>query len=238
MQVNNWLNNALSFLLPEHCPCCGGLTGTRLAFCDACRAALPFNDPACPRCALPLPSGTPIGTLCGRCSRQPPPYRQAFAALSYQPPVSQLISGLKFRRQLYLVAPLAWLMIDRLGRIDPLPDLLIPVPLHPLRLRERGFNQSLELARALASHHNLKLDWRCCHRVRATPAQTGLDEKDRRRNLRAAFQVNGDLRGRHAVILDDVITTGATIRELSRTLLRAGAGRVDVWALARTPPPS
>jgi len=177
-------------------------------------------------------------TLCGRCSRQPPPYRQAFAALSYQPPVSQLISSLKFRRQLHLVAPLARLMIDCLSRIDPAPDILIPVPLHPVRLRERGFNQSLELARALGSHHSLKLDWRCCRRVRATPAQSGLDEKDRRRNLRAAFQVDGDLRGRHAVILDDVITTGATIRELSRTLLRAGAAQVDVWALARTPPPS
>lgn len=238
MQVYNWLNFIQHVLHPEHCPCCGSQTGNRQAFCKACRAALPFNDPACPRCALPLPPETSADTLCGRCSRRPPPYDRAFAALSYQAPVSQLISGLKFHRQLHLAAPLARLMIDRLGAIKPVPDLLIPVPLHPQRLRERGFNQSLELARILARHHALRLDWRCCRRVRATAAQTGLDEKARRRNLRAAFQVDGDIRGRHLVLIDDVITTGATLGELSRTLLRAGAERVDVWALARTPPPS
>ena len=150
MQVYNWLNFIQHVLHPEHCPCCGSQTGNRQAFCKACRAALPFNDPACPRCALPLPPETPADTLCGRCSRRPPPYDRAFAALSYQAPVSQLISGLKFHRQLHLAAPLARLMIDRLGAIEPVPDLLMPVPLHPLRLRERGFNQSLELARILA----------------------------------------------------------------------------------------
>ena len=149
--------------------------------------------------------------------------------------MSQLIGRLKFRRQLHLVRPLAQLMIERLGPLGARPDLLIPVPLHPLRLRERGFNQSLELARVVAAHYALSLDWRCCRRMRATSAQSGLHERERRRNLRAAFTVEGDLRGRYLVLFDDVITTGATLGELSKTLLRAGAARVDVWALARTP---
>lgn len=235
MQVYNWLNSVQSFLLPESCPCCGTQTQTRRTFCAACYDALPFNDHACPRCALPLPPQAPAGTLCGRCTRSPPPFHRGVTALCYQPPVSQLISGLKFRRQLHLVTPLARLMIDRLGPIAPLPELLIPVPLHPLRLRERGFNQSLELARELARHLDLELDWRACRRLRATPAQSGLSEKDRRKNLRGAFEVNRRLAGCHVVLFDDVITTGATLVEMSRTLLRAGAGQIDVWALARTP---
>ncbi|MCU7798210.1 MAG: ComF family protein [Candidatus Thiodiazotropha sp. (ex Myrtea spinifera)] len=126
-------------------------------------------------------------------------------------------------------------MIDRLGDIEDPPDTLIPVPLHPLRLRERGFNQSLELARLLAKYQALDLNWRAVRRIRSTTAQTGLSEKDRRKNLRSAFEVNDDLAGRHVALFDDVITTGATITELSRTLLRAGVKRIDIWALARTP---
>jgi ComF family protein len=234
MRVYNWIKFIQTRLFSEACPCCGSATENGHAFCYPCSASLPYNDHACSRCALPLPPEAPPDSLCGRCSRRPPHYQRAFAALSYQPPVSQLIGSLKFRRQLHLVRPLAELMIERLGPLDARPDLLIPVPLHPLRLRERGFNQSLELARALAAHYALSLDWRCCRRIRATPAQSGLNERERRRNLRAAFRAEGDLRGLHLVLFDDVITTGATIGELSKTLMRAGAKRVDVWALART----
>ena len=235
MQVYNWLNFIQSLLFPETCPCCGAATGGDRTFCADCHASLPFNHHACPRCALPLPPAASPDIPCGRCSRHPPPHRSAFAALRYEAPVSQLIGHLKFRRQLHLAAPLARLMSERLGPVDPRPDLLVPVPLHPRRLRERGFNQSLELARVLAAQYDLGLDWRVCRRIRATPAQTGLTERERRRNLRNAFRVEGNLRGCHLVVLDDVVTTGATLGELSRTLLRAGAARVDVWALARTP---
>ena len=126
-------------------------------------------------------------------------------------------------------------MIDQRGPLMTIPDLLIPVPLHPQRLRERGFNQSLELARVVARHYGLTLDWRSCRRVRSTPAQSGLSEKARWRNLRDAFQITCEMSGRHLMLMDDVITTGATLSALSQALLRAGAARVDVWALARTP---
>jgi ComF family protein len=126
-------------------------------------------------------------------------------------------------------------MSSCLQSIDDLPDLVIPVPLHPARLRERGFNQSLEIARLVTKRLQLELDGRSVKRIRPTPPQTGLSEKERRRNLRAAFTISRDLRGRHVALLDDVITTGATLSELSYMLTRHGVERVDLWALARTP---
>ncbi|MCU7838176.1 MAG: ComF family protein [Candidatus Thiodiazotropha sp. (ex. Lucinoma kazani)] len=149
--------------------------------------------------------------------------------------MSKLISGLKFHRRLYLVEPLARVLTDRMGETFTRPDLIIPVPLHPLRLQERGFNQSLELSRAVARHYRLPVNWQLCRRVRHTQAQSDLSEKARQKNLRQAFEVCADIQGAHLVLFDDVITTGATVTELSKTLKRAGAKRVDVWAMARTP---
>jgi ComF family protein len=131
--------------------------------------------------------------------------------------------------------PLSNLLSLRIQGSADLPDLVIPVPLHPARLGERGFNQSLEIARLVTKRLELETDWRSVKRIRPTPPQTGLSEKERRRNLRAAFSISGDLRGRHVALLDDVITTGATLSELSRLLMRQGVERVDLWALARTP---
>ncbi|MCU7828109.1 MAG: ComF family protein [Candidatus Thiodiazotropha sp. (ex Myrtea sp. 'scaly one' KF741663)] len=235
MPVYNCLNFIRSLVLPERCPCCGIATGSQQFFCNSCYSTLPFNNHACPQCALPLPPQAPPQTLCGRCIQRPPIFHRGVTALRYEAPINHLISGLKFNKQLHLAEPLAKLMIDRLGDIEDPPDTLIPVPLHPLRLRERGFNQSLELARLLAKYQALDLNWRAVRRIRSTTAQTGLSEKARRKNLRSAFEVNDDLAGRHVALFDDVITTGATITELSRTLLRAGVKRIDIWALARTP---
>jgi ComF family protein len=136
---------------------------------------------------------------------------------------------------LQLLEPLSNLLSSRLQGTADLPDLVIPVPLHPLRLRERGFNQSLEIARFVANKLQLETDWQSVKRIHHTPPQTDLSEKERRRNLQGAFSISGDLRGRHVALLDDVITTGATLTELSRLLMRQGVERVDLWALARTP---
>jgi ComF family protein len=108
------------------------------------------------------------------------------------------------------------------------------VPLHPVKLRSRGFNQSIELTRVLARHYHLPYDWRICRRIKQTKAQSELRREHRRRNLRNAFQVCAEIKGFHLVVVDDVITTGATVTELCKVLKRAGAKRVDVWALART----
>lgn len=149
--------------------------------------------------------------------------------------MDHLIGRLKFQGQLHLVEPLARLLAEELGELREAPDLLIPVPLHPLRLRERGFNQSLELARVLARHYGLELDGRLCRRARATPPQSGLNRKQRGKNMRGAFSVAGDPAGRRLALLDDVITTGTTVRALAKALLQAGAAGVEVWTLARTP---
>lgn len=235
MQVNNWSLFIQSIPFPSHCLLCDHPLTPGRDFCSDCYTQLPFNRRACPSCALPL-SGAD-GLRCGRCTRRPPPFAASTVPLLYRAPFNRLIGEFKFRHKLHLAAPLSRLFREQLADNPSLPDLIVPMPLHPLRLRERGFNQSLELARALASMLDLEIDLRSCRRVRATPPQSGLDEVARRKNLRGAFVVDSRLRGRHIALFDDVVTTGATITAASRALLRAGAGRVDVWALARTPNP-
>lgn len=235
MLVNDCTNFIQSLLYPGACLLCGSPIAGETGFCDDCRCELPYNRSCCPSCALPMRDSG--GLPCGRCSRHPPPFSRSQVPLLYQPPLNRLIGDFKFRRKLHLAVPLSRLLLDHLPGGQPLPDAILPVPLHPRRLRERGFNQALELARILAGELGLALDWRSCRRVRATPPQSGLDRQMRRRNLRAAFQADATVSGRYIAILDDVITTGATVTAVSLALLQAGAARVDVWALARTPQP-
>jgi ComF family protein len=122
------------------------------------------------------------------------------------------------------------------GREAPLPGLIVPVPLHRQRLRERGFNQALELARTVAAHLGVTLEPHCCTRVRATGAQTELTARERRTNVRGAFRMEAPLAARHVAILDDVVTTGSTVQEVARVLASAGAERIEVWACARAAP--
>lgn len=234
MKVNNCINYIRSLLYPRDCLLCGAAGDFESHFCNTCHRALPRNRHACPGCALPLPPHVSPVQLCGHCLGRRRPITSTIAALSYEPPVSRLIGMLKFRQRLHLVEPLARLLIERLEEGYDKPDLLIPVPLHPLRLRERGFNQSLEIARILARHCALSCDWRLCRRVKQTRAQAELNREARQRNLRKAFAVSGNIEGAHLALVDDVITTGATVTELGRTFKKAGAGRIDVWAIART----
>jgi ComF family protein len=174
--------------------------------------------------------------MCGACARQSPDFDRCYAALQYADITASLISGLKFQHKLNHARLLSQLLIDYLERQQaPLPDMILPVPLHRQRLRERGYNQALELARPVGRYFALPVLPRMCLRVRATPAQSGLDRKARRKNLRRAFQLNGHVEGRSIALLDDVVTTGSTVAELAKLLKRAGATRVDVWAVARTP---
>ncbi len=233
MRVYNWLHFIRSVPFPDHCTLCSRALDAGIDFCSDCLGELPFNEQACPCCALPV-SGAD-GLLCGSCLRQTPPYTASYVPLLYQPPVSNLIGEFKFRNKLHMAGPLSRLFCEQLPPGFGLPDLILPVPLHPSRLRERGFNQALELARGVAATLDLKLDWRGCRRIRATQPQIGLDESERRKNLRAAFVANSDLAGRHVALFDDVVTTGTTVAAASLALRRAGAARVDIWALARTP---
>lgn len=233
--VNNCINFIQSALYPAHCLLCDSPLEPGTDFCPGCRGELPFNRQACPHCGLPVAGSRT--QACGRCTSHPPPFTHTLAPLRYEAPIDRLVGALKFHQQLNLASPLGRLFCRQLPRCHPMPDTILPVPLHPQRLRERGFNQSLELARAVAAGLGLPLTHRGCRRVIATPPQSGLDQRGRMKNLRKAFVAGTGVEGLHIALFDDVITTGATVTAVSQALLRAGAKRVDVWALARTPLP-
>ena len=221
-------------LLPPHCLLCGQYGDVARDLCSACAADLVRNRACCPRCALPLQTPAP---LCGECLKREPPFVAASAPFVYGHPLDLLMTKLKFGRSLAAGRVLSELWIAALREVPPpLPALLIPVPLHAGRLRERGYNQALELAKPLARAFAIPLRSDALMRIRATPAQSNLDAKTRRQNLRGAFSIvdNAALPA-HVAVVDDVMTTGATLRECARTLHRAGVARVDVWALARAP---
>jgi ComF family protein len=225
-------------VLPPHCLLCGLRGGGGRDLCPGCAADLERNRICCPRCALPLHTPAP---LCGECLQREPPFDAAFAPFVYGHPLDLLVARLKFGHSLAAGRVLAGLWLEAAGELPGVPQLLIPVPLHRDRLRERGYNQALELARPLAHALRIPIDARILARKRATPAQTNLDAKTRRKNLRGAFEVD-DVALKsvaasvaHVALIDDVMTTGATLRECARALKRAGFARVDVWALARAP---
>jgi ComF family protein len=226
----------ISILYPATCILCGAPGEGEIDLCPGCLADLPLNRHCCPLCALPLPATAPAGGLCGACQRKPPFYKHCIAPLLYQGTLPHLVTGLKFQGRMNYARLLGTLLTTGLEQtVVELPELIVPVPLHPARLRERGFNQALEIARIPARHFGLPIDTECCHRQLATAPQSGLEAKERRRNIRGAFSVTPGLEGRHVVLVDDVVTTGSTVAELARTLKRSGVERVDVWAVAKTP---
>ena len=234
--VYNWINNVQRLLYPSTCLLCGRPGADGLDLCPECRAELPRNHNPCRRCALPLPTDTPAGALCGECQKTPPPFERCLAPFTYRSPLPELINGLKFRGRLAYSRLLAELLLPAVAEVaqEP-PERIIPVPLHPTRLRERGYNQALELARPLSRHLGIPLELRYCRRIRSTQPQSGLEQKQRRRNIRGAFEISPEIQARHVALVDDVVTTGSTVAEIARQLKRRGVERVEVWALARTP---
>jgi ComF family protein len=210
------------------CFVCRG--AARALLCEACDAELPrLPAELCPRCAL----ASPLGALCGRCLAEPPHYDASVAALGYEFPADALVHALKFRGELALAPFLGALLLQRISTLGV--DCVIPVPLSARRLRERGYNQAVEIARHLAPR---KLEVSVCIRSRDTAAQTGLPFDERRRNVRGAFRCARPLAGASVAVVDDVMTTGATLDEIAATLKRAGAARVENWVVARTAPPA
>jgi ComF family protein len=184
-----------------------------------------------------MPGGT---GLCGQCVRHPPPFERAVAAFDYDYPWDGLLAAFKFRAALDLASTLTDQLQEAVAAQGmPAPDLLLPTPLSAARLRERGHNQAWEIARRLAQR--LALPARCdlLLRIKDTPHQLSLPQAGRAANVRGAFAVEparrAELRGRTVAVVDDVMTTGATAAEMTRTLLQAGARGVAVWVLARTP---
>lgn len=210
-----------------------GDTSPGSPLCSPCLNDLPWlSESRCPQCALP----TANGRICGSCLKHPPAFDRTHSFLAYDFPVDKLIQAFKYGQRLEIASALAGVWLGR--SVPPrLPELLVPVPLHPARLRERGFNQALELGKALARRIRLPLIPDACQRIRDTPPQASLPLKERHRNLRGAFSANPDrLAGRHIAIIDDVMTSGSSLNELAATLKKAGAAEVDCWVMARALP--
>jgi ComF family protein len=226
------ISSIIARLLPaQPCLLCGAASYDGIC-CAACEVDLPrLTADHCPVCALP----TLAGCVCGQCLQQPPPFDHTVAAFSYNFPVDKLIQALKFRDRLILIDFLAKAVTQR---ITTHPDCIVAVPLHSIRLRERGFNQSLLLARHISRSLHIPLLPDACERVRNTPPQSALPWKERDKNMRQAFTCKADaaVHGKHVAIVDDVMTTGASIGELARALKQAGAREVSAWVVARTLP--
>jgi ComF family protein len=220
------------WLMAPACFLCGGRDdGSGL--CEECQESLPkLSDMRCPVCAVP----TATSELCGRCLRNPPQFDRVVASFSYEFPVTVLIQSLKYRGVLACARPLAAGLIDRLEK-EPCPDLIIPMPLARARLAARGFNQAVEISRCLASEFGVRLTLDACRRTGEGTPQALLPWKKRATNVRNAFSCEFDVSGKSVAVVDDVLTTGATLNELARTLKRHGAREVVGWIVARTPAP-
>lgn len=215
------------FIPANSCLLCAGEHNERLV-CQPCLADLVRLGDCCPVCAIPLP----ITALCPACLRRPPPYT-AQTIFRYEYPLSLLIQRLKFRGHASLGHILGELMLSRFQEQQPLPDCLVPMPLHWRRQLWRGFNQALELARPLARGLDLPLRTDLCRRRHATRPQTNLPSSARRTNVHNVFTTCLLTMPAHVAIIDDVLTSGQTAAELARVLKRAGVQHVQVWTLAR-----
>jgi ComF family protein len=226
------LNRIADWLFGGTCYLCRGACGAGL-LCAACAADLPrLPRPRCARCALPCAAET----LCGRCLGETPAYDATVAVFEYGFPADVLVQGLKFRGELALAPLLADELAREVAAIGgQSADLVIPVPLHPARLAQRGYNQSMEIARGVAGRLQVPLEAGICARIRDTPAQIDLPFDDRRSNMRGAFSCRRTLDSMRVAVIDDVMTTGATLNEIAVTLKKSGASSVVNWVFARTP---
>jgi ComF family protein len=231
MLIPAWARTGLS----SQCEVCRQWSGS--ALCPDCEARFAPALPRCARCGLR--TGVALAA-CGACLPDPPPFQRAVCAADYAYPWNALITAFKFNARPELARMLARLVTARLRALAaPLPALVVPVPSSPRRLAERGYNPAWELARHIASSLRLAADATVLQRPLENPPQASLDRASRQRNLAGSFMVDPRqrprLQGLPVALVDDVMTTGATAREASSALLRAGASSVDLWVLARTP---
>ncbi|MEA3292699.1 MAG: ComF family protein [Pseudomonadota bacterium] len=218
----------MDHILPQRCPLCR--EQARYGFCVKCQLLLPWIEASCPQCGTEMPKNM----LCGACQKKAPRFGATTIPFHYAEPVDRMIQNLKYNGQLYLSGALGKMIaISVIRRKPDLPDMLLPVPLHRSRLRKRGYNQSLEIAREISRQLSIPVNYKLAERTRSTVTQTGLTAPERRRNVRGAFSVSGTIPRQHFAIVDDVVTSGSTANELARTLMLAGAERVSIFAVSR-----
>jgi ComF family protein len=226
--LTNLTRPALDFMLPPRCPGCAGIVEGDHRFCGICWSALTFlNSGGCVRCSIPL--GPYDGSSCAKCLSDPPDYDAVIAAVAYGDIAKRVALRLKYARRPGLARTIAVALADRLPR----DAVMIPVPLHRWRLWSRGFNQSVAIARALQRRSGLPCSVAALRRVRATPSMRGLGPAQRRQAVRGAFTVNERFDGKHVLLIDDVLTTGATASACAKVLKKAGAARVTLVCWAR-----
>jgi ComF family protein len=240
--INNCLkNNHLSKLgvftnaiFKQKCVLCDtkidALEANNHAACSACLNDLPRHPKtSCPQCGL-----SSSGQLCGSCISSPPDFDATISVFLYDFPINAMMQRYKYGNMLSLCSFFGQLLSKKI--VLESVDLVIPMPMHPARIKERGFNQAHEIAKVLTKNHKEKLDFKSAVRQKLTPPQASLPLKERVKNIKGAFKVNADLVGKRIAIVDDVMTTGASLNELAKTLKKAGASHVECWVIARTLP--
>lgn len=240
MPLKLWIHAMLNVLeywiFPPVCVLCGQAAAKVQDLCDGCQQGLLPVVHGCPRCQVPMPSLLAACSPCGSCLADLPPFRMLQSLFLYEFPATKMIADLKFHQRLVCARVLGEMMakaVSQWYRDRPLPELIIPVPLHVDRLKERGFNQALVIAKYVATSLALAIDDQACLRVKATVAQASLSKRKRAKNVKQAFKIVKPLSVKHVAVIDDVVTTGYTIRELCRVLQRAGIETIDVWCCAR-----
>jgi ComF family protein len=231
--VNNWLNIIQDYLLPPSCILCGNSGFDSQDICPACYTDIKRNINCCLHCAEIFESAHSPVQICGRCIRNIPAFDATYAPYIFQDIIRYLITTLKFSQQFKNARLLGYLLASQLTSISEMPEIIIPVPLHKQRYQERGFNQSVEIAKTVAQILNIPIDTKSCIRTRNTPHQIDLPAKQRHKNIKNAFTVSQPIHQQHIAILDDVMTTGSTANELAKVLKKAGVAKVDIWVCAR-----
>ena len=202
--------------------------------CLPCYEALIPNGSHCYCCAKQFENENLNLLLCGDCQKKPRAFDRTYAPYIHQGAVRHLINQCKFNGKYKYTRLLGLLLANHLhAHAKALPELIIPVPLHPKRYRQRGFNQSMEIGKIIANELSIPIDARCCQRIKNTPHQVSLTAKQRHTNIQNAFQVITKPEAKHIAILDDVMTTGATSNELAKVFKAVGVKRVDIWVCTR-----
>jgi len=214
---------------------CGALGQNNAGICEPCAQDLPWHQPNhCEQCALPLAAGE-SSKRCGNCLQHPPAFKRTDALFRYAFPIDRVLHAYKYQERLTIANFFATHCLQTFSKPDKI-DGIIPMPLHPDRLQTRGFNQSLEIARLLHQAWELPLDVQACQRIKNTPPQASLKLKDRIKNVSNAFECYADLSHQHVLVIDDVMTTGASLNALAKVILQAGAESVHCLVMARTIP--
>lgn len=220
--------------MPPICLLCGNLSLNSSNLCAYCKKHIPWLKKTCYQCGIPLSiDDTTIALRCGECLQSPPSFERTYVCVHYQKPIDRLIQQLKFQKNLSYAQLIGDIMAEKFV-VAERPHCLIPVPLHPSRLRERGFNQAIEIARPLSKKLQIPLCLDAFVRIKDTRAQSALNTRERNQNIKQAFACKKTMTYKHVAIVDDVMTTGNTLRALADTIKKSGVEKISLWVFART----